>query len=93
MDRRISPQEAVTRAVLNTLKGRQPVQPRIKVFVEEKIYKKFVDAIERNYVEMYGSLIADQDALEEGFENVIYMGCAICKQETHNETREGVPGT
>lgn len=49
-----------------------------RIFIDAELYQRFRDEMLPIYKEKYGALIADQEASEEGWDNILYQGLAIC---------------
>lgn len=54
--------------------------PRPRLFVPKDIFLKFVEEVEPLYKDLYGCIICDESATNDGYTNILYKGCAICME-------------
>lgn len=54
------------------------LQGGMRVLLNPKDYQEFRDAIEPIYKKQWGGFLSEQKATEDGYENILYSGRAVC---------------
>ncbi len=52
--------------------------PRPRIYLTKNKFELLVDTLEPIYKEKYGALLVDERANLDGYDNILYKGCAVC---------------
>ena len=56
------------------------------IFLATDRYAEFMTQVEPIYERLYGSLICQQEAVNAGYDNILYRGVAVCLQPQSRKT-------
>lgn len=70
-----TPQQKVQRMILERSKASEYCR---RLFLPKDEYMEFYRAVEPEYKKQYGAIVAEQEALKDGYENILFDGWAVC---------------